>query len=255
MVFRGFRQTFMCMLSVIFSLYLLKKEEKNKNLIILLLLSALGTLFYGRIGLICCLIAIIVLLPKFKLTYNNIKKIIIVFLIVSMIFLIVDNLKDKNELINKWYNWAFSIFISLENNDNISENKSITSVTDMWFLPETETLLIGDGQYTTSSGGYYMNVDVGFLRPILFYGVFWTIVAYLVFIFIILGIKKRFNQKFDKFGNTIATIILLAVVFFEAKGEIFYFAISLIIPIYMLQGYEHNKEVNTELNYIDKIMK
>lgn len=67
--------------------------------------------------------------------------------------------------------WAFEIFISYFDDGTI-ETASTNHLKSMFVYPETfKTYLIGDALFEDSSGAYYMNTDVGYLRLLFYWGV------------------------------------------------------------------------------------
>lgn len=245
--FSGFRQTFMCAISYILSMYLILSKSnvmKNISKYIVLLLSLLGTFFYGRIGLLVILCITSLIIPV--LLIKKPKILITLILSVLILIVVINYLKDSNEIIRTWYNWAFSVFINYIETGDLSTGSSETLFTRMYFKMDTDTFLIGDGLYTSSSGGYYMRTDAGIMRPILFYGIFLTLMGYMSCLFILYGMYKKFKINNDNWGKFICFIILITLVAFEIKGEIFYFLISLILPIYILLRYNNDLQIKGE---------
>lgn len=250
--FSGFRQTFMCVISYIFSMYLILSKSnvmKNSSKYCVLLFAVLGTLFYGRIGLLVIMVITILLMPF--LVIKNPKIFSIIIISVSILMLTFNILKEKNTMVKYWYNWAFALFINYFETGELSTGSSDALFNDMYFKMDLETFLIGDGRYQALTGGYYMKTDAGLMRPILFYGVFFTIIGYMSCVFIIYGIYKNFKINNNKLGKYMSFLLFISLIIFEIKGEIFYFFISLIIPIYILLIYNKDLQIKGE-NYEQK---
>lgn len=74
---------------------------------------------------------------------------------------------------------------------------STSTLADMFFLPELRTILFGDGRYISDDGLFYGDTDSGFMRQMLFGGIFFVLSNLIVLIFIL----KPFNflEKFFLF--------------------------------------------------------
>ena len=228
--FSGFRETFMCVISYILTMYLILSKSNVMNNIskyIVLIFSVIGTFFYGRIGFITVICLTLLLVPI--LLAKKPKILIKVICSIMILILTLSLLKEKNETIKAWYNWAFAIFINYQETGELYTGSSDALFNNMYFKIDKETFLIGDGLYRNIDGSNYKLTDAGLMRPILFYGIFFTIIEYMVCIFIIYGIYINYKKENDKFGKYISFLIFVSLLIFEIKGEIYYFLISLIL--------------------------
>lgn len=239
--YSGFMHTYMCNIATAFCvyLYIIKSDKINGNEIICyILLLTIGTMCYGRVGLIanilliCYLLAYNVIVKRlFKLFFMSLMSF---FIISFFIYLILQN----NELAVYWFNWAFEPFLNYLEYGEFSSSSS-NHLQTMYFMPEVSTLLFGDGKYTVSSGGYYMNTDVGFLRPILFYGIVNTLLSYSILIIILIYIARRKEMR-----NRIVFTGLLLFLFlmYEVKGEAFHYMIMALLPLCFIISLNRNEE-------------
>jgi len=118
------------------------------------------------------------------------------------------------------------------NTDNSSLN---TILYTMRFMPNIKTLIWGDGIYTEpSTGGYYMNTDLGFMRGILYFGIFGVILIYTMVLAAIRKIGKK--SYFTGF------MILITFITFEYKGEIWYSLFPLLLIVILLNDYGTSKQ-------------
>lgn len=229
--FSGYRNTFFCTVAVLFVLYLMNYKKENSNIYcyrttkyyVLLIISVLGNMFYGRTGLLCSIIVLIF----YMLVERMIKPSLIfkVGLILASILIVLIVLKDKSSIINDWYYWMSTPFVNLFETGKFN-NYSFTNVTQkMIFLPSLNTLLWGDGRYTCENGAYYMSTDVGFMRLILFWGIGGAIFAYGTVFNSIISIGKK--EKIFQIA------LFLIFVIYEFKGEIYFE----IIPLALAMGY------------------
>jgi hypothetical protein len=150
----------------------------------------------GRVALIAYSIAIF----SYSLFYRKIKFI----LIVSFFCLIAIILLNSLTFLNDVNNWLLDIFGA----GNYKDSSSLTELKEMFFLPNDNSLLIGDAKYANVDGTYYGNTDVGYIRNILFGGL-----VYLFFIFLAL---LTFFLKFRK-NFTLIMMIIIAL-FLHGKG-------------------------------------
>lgn len=208
--FSGFEHTFKCSLGFLFGLYLLSQKEKCS---IYVFLNLIGCCLYGRVGIVACC-AIFgyfyfyqsIICKKYKLF---IAGIIIVIIFVVTFILLIDVLAD-----NPVTRWMFEPFINLVKKGEFSSESS-TGLKTMYRLPDLESLWYGDGKYF-EDGHYYKHTDVGFLRPIYFWGIFGTILYYFITLEIILSLSlviRNKNSNFLFFG------IILLLLCYELKGE------------------------------------
>ena len=67
----------------------------------------------------------------------------------------------------------------------------------MYYYPGDQTFLLGDGRYLNDFGGYYGGIDAGYMRYLLFGGVFYSLFVYILFcfffIYMFIVIKKSFK--------------------------------------------------------------
>jgi hypothetical protein len=79
----------------------------------------------------------------------------------------------------------------------------------MYFIPDSwVTVFFGDFQFLNSDGTYYGNTDAGFMRMMLFFGLFGSAIHYLSFVGISLlaGLKHIF-------------LLMCIMIFSEIKGD------------------------------------
>ena len=147
--------------------FLYKCKEIASIMYVLLFVYLLITgLFVARTAL-TGLIAISVLLIPFRKSWYK----IIVWAIWGGVFLLI--LNQQQEMLEEngiSTGYAFEIFDKFSETGEIQSN-SFNATNEMWkTIPkEIDTWIFGDAKYMDENGGYYMGVDVGYLR-IIFYG-------------------------------------------------------------------------------------
>lgn len=224
--FSGFGTTFLCSIGIAFSLYMLSFKNKIKFIYIKILILLLGNAFYGRIGILVSSVLIILYFLIDQIGKLQVISSAILLFVVIIGGLITTYVASNDRTINIWFNWILSPFVSLIEEGTLGQK----TMFDMYFIPEMRTFLFGDGLYTSSSGGYYMNVDIGFMRPLLFYGIFLTVIPYTY----IIGLVRRFlsNKK------NISRFIIITIFSFELKGEVIFSAIPIVVVLAFLSDFE-----------------
>src|SRR5699024_8016946 len=139
-----------------------------------LFLALMGNTFYGRAGLLVSLLMVAIGIVYLVIVYKQYNFFYSTIGIIMFLFIFFTLISSLNQSFESWYNWAMEPIISLFKSGEI-ETASTNQLWDMWFIPELKTILVGDGYYGSPlHSGYYMETDVGYLRPILFFGFFFT---------------------------------------------------------------------------------
>lgn len=246
--FAAFSAATIFSLAVLLNTYLIVinrgKRSKFYFNVLTYILICMGCFFYGRISIFAIAISFVYMF----LFYGRKKRIGMLFAylaIVSVILIIsLMKLAESNPDIKIWTNWAFEFIINLFKGD-IGESYSVSHMfEDMYFLPSLKTILVGDGRYKAINGnGYYMSTDVGFIRPLLFFGIIGLSVNYSMLILILKKMYYYFSQLRNKSGKLLIVAISLLTVVLEMKGEAFHRILYCIIPIYFIQYYNVRKQV------------
>lgn len=201
-------------------------SKKNYHLLILMLLNFIGLLVSGRTGFIGIFIVTVLFFVsiggKFTKLLNliTIRYIIIIIVIILTSFKYIASSEQYYQLFQTINKFAFEAVINY-----FEQGEITTSSTDvleqMWFMPEEKTMLWGDGYWVNPfvPNSYYSGTDVGYLRHILYYGLFPTI--FMVFCWIIFGILA--GVKYCQMGNYPLAITMWLLVFYyllvQCKGD------------------------------------
>lgn len=204
--------------AVVFVLFFSKYNTITKKTIInflILLLLFIGTFFAGRTGFIGFIysigIKIISLICKNSIKFNLIKflKLFIIIIITIITFFSL----SKIEKIEKLYSYVFEAFYNMSKGSGFSTSSSDILI-DMYDVElSAPTIIGGDGQYYEIIGNfkrYYKKTDVGYLRKILYFGIFGLILSIIIQINL-LGNNLEKREKI--------TLFLLLMIL-ELKGEI-----------------------------------
>ncbi|MEZ8412221.1 O-antigen polymerase [Vibrio splendidus] len=144
------------------------------------------------------------------------------FVFVILAFFLVSYLisTGSNE-IERMLNWTFEIFYNFADTGKLATSSS-NSLKDLFFLPTTSTILWGDGYYLLPSGEYYMHTDVGYLRVLLYGGLFGSLVFYSPFVYVYYLMFTSFKYYFGFFQSIPILIYCFLVFLVNVKGSIFF---------------------------------
>ena len=215
---------FFISIPLMFISYLLSQSKKNKAYYISAwVFMVFAILMTGRTGWIGIAFSLLILFYNFKSrnTFNSIVKFIsILFILISISLMVLENYYPEvyDVLFDSVVPYAFEMFINFYETGSFSAH-SMEILEDMYFLPPLKTLIIGDGYFKDPFGyGYYMHVDAGYLRMVLFYGVFASLVLYSMYIYIFL--KIHFKTKIYKNFNIVVLMLCLYYFIVQWKGVI-----------------------------------
>lgn len=217
---------------------LISANDKNniiKNLASYMVILC-GCFIYGRVTIFAIIASIIFIIISCE-DKKKLKKLFLyltVICTVMVIFLL--QLGKYNNDIMVWTNWAFELIVNLFKG-KLSNTYSLTHMLeDMYFIPSLKTIMLGDGRYLDVDRiGYYMQTDVGFLRPVLFFGIFGLITNYSAVIVILNKLRVMFNKQKDKAGAVLIICIFIIWMILEMKGETFHRVLYCMLPMYFIQ--------------------
>lgn len=221
--FAGFRLTLYCTISAVLALYLAygaKLKIINAwQLVILFLGCLLGNMFYGRIGLIVTIIASAIAIIVWNRKYLH--RIILGILVILAFLISLGALKEV-PIFSKWYDWMSKPIINLISTGDFN-NASFDRLQEMTQVEmSSQTMLFGDGYYE-QNGEYYKQTDSGYIRNILFWGIFGAVLSYGLAIYGVIRLRN------------ISKLLLLQFLFiflaFEYKGPVYYEFIPLLFVI------------------------
>ena len=216
-------------LSSIFIVWLIPKTKSARKiwlLAIAYLLIFASILMSGRTGFIGILLSILLLFYNLLsggslMKYRKFISRILITLIIILNLIYASLSPDIRDLITeKVLPWAFELFINSQEG-NGAETQSTNQLKDMYFDISNSTFLMGDGYYRdpNDSAAYYMGTDAGYMRQILFYGIFGSLILYSFYFFIFKNMLLKSLKMYD--NSTAVMIFLIAFYFFFAhiKGD------------------------------------
>ncbi|MHC9089714.1 hypothetical protein ACXIHB_13530 [Tenacibaculum sp. IMCC1] len=220
-------------LSYIIFFYLYFKKKVNFPVIVFLLLF-IGSFFSGRTAFVGLAVAIISYFVysfvEVRLLFTRIFKflgliiIIVNGIILVYFFFVPENIRSIVD--DKLLPFAFEFVYNYQSTGELSTSSSDT-LNSMYFkVPET-TFIYGDGRYMADNGvSYYKYTDAGYMRNLLFYGIFGLI--YIIVSQILIFINP-FLSTMNK-NNKLYLLFILGFSFIlHYKGEVLMFS-----PLYQL---------------------
>jgi len=215
---------FFISIPLMFISYLLSQSKKDKAYYISAwIFIVFAILMTGRTGWVGIAFSLLILLYNFKsknALNSMVKFISILFILTIILSIVLKNYYPEayNVFSDSIVPYAFEMFINFYDTGSFSV-RSMEILENMYFLPSLKTLIIGDGYFKNPFGfGYYMHVDAGYLRMILFYGVFASLVLYIMYIYIFL--KIYFKTKIYKKFNIVILMLCLYYFIVQWKGVI-----------------------------------
>lgn len=214
--FAGFRLTMHCTWSCVFLLYLFYAAEERYRIgqisfIPAFALCCLGTMFYGRSGLVlsigCSAVGILIWNRK---QFLRILKFAVIFALLVVVVYLLRNVS----IFSDWYIWMSTPILNFVKTGNYGNASFDTLTKEMIWMPEIKSILLGDGRFTGADGLYYLHTDSGIMRNILFWGVVGVTVSY--------GVTVVCLDIFRERSVLLWLLFLITFAAFELKGDVYY---------------------------------
>ncbi|HJE03303.1 MAG TPA: hypothetical protein K8U92_05430 [Aliarcobacter thereius] len=172
-----------------------------------------AVLMTGRSGLLGIFLSILLLLFGFK-KYSTLKGIFYFSLFFIILGTTMHFIFSGNPVYERIFKFAFELFINFFQNGEFRTGSSDVLLNKMYFYPGDKTFLFGDGYWVDPTGvGYYMHTDAGFMRHILFYGIFSSVLFYLLYMYIF---KNIFSLAYK---NNILKILFISILIIFVAGH------------------------------------
>lgn len=236
--FAAFSSATVFSFSCLFCSYLIASSRKVDIIkIACLMLMVIGCFFYGRVSLAGMLLGAILIVWTSGSVIKTLRIIIIIIAFVIGLLAILNIVSQTNDSLAAWQDWAFAIVKQLFVEKEVTDYSVTHMVEDMYYMPDIDTFIFGDGKYSNANGSYYGHTDVGFMRLLLYGGIICLVLVYLLIVKLsnrIIRVSK--NIVFKRF------IFLAMFLFFvlEMKGESYQRAIMMIYPLFLIQNYINN---------------
>ncbi len=227
--FSGYPFTIVTTFAFIFQIHLINKTRVNlKNIIILLILFT-GNVLYGRIGMVASFLCAFVWIFYSVVALRKLKIFMYFFIMLALAVSTLIYYYFTSPEFAMMFDWAISPFVNLVTTGEMN-NGSVESLRHMYFMPSDETLLLGDGKYMVD-GHYYMRTDAGFMRLMLYSGIFSQVFLYGGVLFLLYSGYKNLKWENKKIAFLTIMFFLGSFLVFEYKGEAFFRLIATILPL------------------------
>ena len=198
--------------------------------IVLFTLLVIGTFFAGRTGFVGLLIAVIYyFIVMGQPLYRKLLRFLAIFLLIGLggvlIYWILP-FEIQLLVVDTLLPFAFEFLYSYFEAGTMT-TVSTEMLSDMYFALDWQTVIFGDGRYLNADGSYYQYTDAGYMRNILFYGIFGTMVlfAYHLLFFdrpIRIGLSELVARgKIGSYNDLLMWLLLLVyTLVLHYKGEV-----------------------------------
>lgn len=228
--FSGFQETIKCTISVIMLLYIITKI-KSRKWVIIGLLSLLGNLFYGRIGVLTSIISLII----FEIITRKIVKFYyarsIIEFVVGIAFIICFVIPE--DALNDYYAWLSGpvvAFIDGLSQGHMDFGTSANNVVDWYVLPDDGTFFLGDGLFSNKDGSYYMYTDAGFMRSVYYFGIIGSVFYYLSIILLAFSFLNKHCGK-SEFSLFVSSVISFFIVEYKGTSLVNFFPMLFVLSM------------------------
>ena len=215
----------------------IQQSKISLKLLVMYLLTLLGTLFYARTGFVICLSLVVVLM--FYLFFKGyIGKSFVLFCSIILIFIV--SLPIIIELANTstTIRWSFELILNYLGGSGVTTTTT-TILSRQIYWPGSNTFFFGDGFNSSISGNNYKGVDVGYMRMIFYFGIFGVLLALITFGFSMSCLKSNHSK-----WNFIIISLFLLVAIFEIKGETILTVLPVSISLSLCNNYDCSKRTS-----------
>ncbi len=203
--------------------------------LLIFLICFIASLSAGRTSFLGFLLGFIfAYIPRVKLSIL-LKNILIITFLLYLIFILLMSIPEFRTTIENYSLYAFQPIYKFLETGSFSVS-STEKLQKMYFLPnDSWTILFGDGKYTNIDSTYYMHTDAGYMRFMLYFGLFGSLIPYIGFILISFFFAKN-RKKISPDNRYFFLGITLLAFIYHYKGEIIFFNISF-MKIFFILGF------------------
>ncbi|MGY5393443.1 hypothetical protein [Acinetobacter sp. NigerLNRRAM0016] len=216
-----------------------------KYFIFLVFLGGLASISAGRTAVLGLIFGFL----YFALNFNNLRSFytlistFVCFTILIYLLIGIDGSLIQNETLSYFYLYSMEPILNYVNEGKLSSTSTDT-LHNMYFSLTERQFIFGDGRYSNSDGSYYLSTDAGYMRFVLFYGAFFSLLLYGYFIYFVLKISF-YLKKYSYFFLFLLVLSFL----FHYKGEVVLFAVSYNKLIFLIIFYLYLKSMMFGSNY------
>lgn len=214
---------------------LTKKYLFNILLLILALLILFSIIVCGRSGILCIILFLPISIYFVVGGAKTLRYLLVTSFVFFFIFIILENYvldSDDKEFFYA-FNRTFETFINFKETGQLEDNTTNVLIGHILF-PDFSTLLFGDNDALVNTQfERKLDSDIGYIRNIFSFG----IIGYILYYFPLLNLLfLSFKNRFKSISFNILLILILIMLFFEAK-EMFSYVRMFWSIIALLLGY------------------
>ncbi|MCE9680058.1 hypothetical protein LZP69_12880 [Shewanella sp. AS1] len=207
--------------------------------IILLFASILSarTAFIGFF--IFSLISLWLLIFRRSLTGSKVWKIFnffIFYLLLSIPVFMILYQSGSREVVFL-FDWVLEIFSGFTSNG--FETKSTNELAELYFVPSENTILFGDGKYIADTGGFYGGTDVGYLRVLLHFGLFGSLIFYFSYLLVFSRVASNFKKLISVESSAYFKAYVVFLFIVQFKGNVMVDSIPALSSIFIIFNYSN----------------
>lgn len=206
---------------ILYTEYLEMKGKVGLGDIVLFVLLFVGGIFSGRTFFLGVIIffCVIIIFSSFhwKVKLKMMQYPIFCILGVCVLWRYLPG--DMQLRLYDLYLYSFEFLENFLNGEKIHTTSTDSLFNNMYYRLPISTFLFGDGLYTNSDGSYYGHTDAGYMRNILYGGIFFFCICLFVDLFLIFK---------SKIGNSrLLWCILVYLLILHIKGEVLGYLLSI----------------------------
>jgi len=208
---------------LIFCLFFyLLSQKAISNSIIFFVLLLFGSFFAGRTAFIGFAFGLLIFLLCNRLNYfRSLTKLVVftilIFAATFFIYSYILPLGIKSLVDDDLLPFAFEFIYNYQETGSFTTNSSDTLVEKHYFHIDPITFIYGEGRYVNNDGSFFMHTDAGYMRNILYYGIFGLIILAFFQINILISQIRYTKNKKEKFFFVMVTIYLFTL---HYKGDV-----------------------------------
>lgn len=232
--FSGFNVALYVNMALLGAVYLyIDKKINTRKALFLFFWLLLGSLLYGRIGTVAAIVITVLfaLYMMWRLDFRFFKTLVKATALAGIILYLFYKLYPEGKDFLYWIAEPIYRYIKI----GMLGSDSTDSLLDFYrnFRPTFGQMLHGTGKWKNPDGSYFGYTDVEFMRYIYFGGIFFTVLAYLLFAYYIYLVWKK-GRGFE------LLLFLTLCILFEVKGDPTLAIMKFLIPFayYKAEGHD-----------------
>lgn len=218
----GFGVAFICFFRLILDKY--RPYFKGFSTYIVFLLLLVGASFSGRTaftGLAFGVVLYILCSLSIANTFRSVITLISFSIFLCLIYFLILTPSLRKTIDENVLPFAFEFLYRYGEAGNLGTESSDYLIENFYYMPDTDTVIFGTGHYTNKDGTYYGHTDAGYMRSLLFGGIFYSLalLIYQLLFFISPLSDARSRGKSGKEDYLFLLSLLLHILVVNYKGE------------------------------------